>query len=245
MGYLQDCWLMPLVRTAKRIKILLISGMVDVLFLLFCYYIAKLSLLAVLHFAEPMGAHNLQDIAVLTANVDTYSSQLGIFYASVFVSAFFIIVTYFIAFTISRTFIWNRILGVRGNYLRNSLIDGTVYLIAILVFLFITFFVKYQYQTISFAVIGAILMYYSFLCHMNLGKHSAREIFKAPFSFQAILLLPHAFVFGIIFYVLRHNQYSLAASILILIIAFVFRIYAHEAVKAFANVLKEDNSCKV
>jgi len=184
-----------------------------------------LNLLIVLKYLLPLTDNDLENKHVFMQNVIAYLAELKGFYIAVVLSVIFLVLLFFVLYALSRTMIWNRILGVKNNYMRNMGIDAILYVAGAVILFLCASFIKPRFYLLVFLFTYFPLLYYSFFCHMNFNKKKVKDVFKSALSLDMLSLLPHTIIMAILYVLLQRN---LITFILLFIIMNFFRIYAYE-----------------
>lgn len=232
MEYFKEIYWKPVVVSIKNWKKILFSAGIDGIAILLCYFVFNVLLFIALRFLRPLGAHNLEDIDILMLNAPRYAIEARNFYFVSIISLILFFVFAYAVYSLSRTIVWNKVLGSRNNFLRNLFIHALHFFTAFIIFAFFVFAIQDKYLIYFSIAFLFPWLYYSFFCNMNLNQKTIKAVFKKAFSVKLALLLPHFFILLLFLITLNSLITYYIINIIFIVVSFAFfRVYIYEAGK--------------
>ncbi len=233
MGYVDEGYIKPLFKAFKQWKLLLYSMVVDFFLYLFSFGIFYATFSIIGYFMLPLNSHDLSDHITFFRDVSLYTTQIENFILVLYVGSIICLLLFLLIYSISRTMIWNKILKIKGNYFRNLLVDGIIFIILLALSYLVIMYLKPEFINGFIVLIMFPILYYLFFCHINLGHKKIKEVFKSALSLDLLYLFPHLIVmlfilvFILSFLFVTGNPLFL---VLLLLWTGFFRIYSKEVV---------------
>lgn len=225
MAYLNQYYLRPFRASLKKWKLLMFSILVELTFIIVFYFTGKTLFSNMMEKLYMLSDNNLTDKFTFLANVADYNLELKAFLLSFYLGGLIFLVIFLILYSLSRTLIWNKVLGTKGNFLRNFKVDLTLYIIFVALAAFMIQYIKQELYFWYFIFLLLPLMYISFVSHLNYRSKGYKNVFRSVFSIQLLLLLPHTLIIFLLSFVILRTP-------LVIIVYFIllnfFRIFSAE-----------------
>ena len=227
MSYFKDLYVNPFFKTNKEWKTIIVTTGIDIVVISILFALLLLSITAIERSGQTLKDNNLENKIELFENAEIYASELESFLSNFYLIIIGVTILFFIIYSLTRTFIWNKILKIKFNfinYIRNIFIDSLIVGVLIGLFLIIISYMQMNAQEIIIPILLVVMLYYSLFVHLNLRK-DIKKIFKVKLK-NLLLLLPHFLLFSFIIYTLLNT-----------LIGLVFAIFVFNYFRVFSSII--------